>query len=191
MAMNFSTHHTNNTWGDLGFVCECWNQRTAKAGDAHTLTKQSLTTLNKCFLSQSRMLMVEFMQQGTTITSEVYCQALENYVGPFRTKGLECSSMKIRVRMQLLALEHCWSISAGSCLTTLLTSLISLQATATCLRTWRTGWDHSTSTIMRSWRKLSKRGEFTGGRLLWQRHTTTYFPIQVYQFRRWLRWEVG
>jgi hypothetical protein len=30
----------------------------------------------------------------------------------------------MRVRIQLLALEHCWSISTGSCLTTLLTVLI-------------------------------------------------------------------
>jgi hypothetical protein len=34
---------------------------------------------------------VEFMQQGTTITSEVYCKTLtKNCVGPFRTKGMEC-----------------------------------------------------------------------------------------------------
>jgi hypothetical protein len=28
----------------------------------------------------------------------------------------------------------------------------------TCLPTWRTDWDHSASTIMRSWWKVSKRG---------------------------------
>jgi hypothetical protein len=48
------------------------------------------------------------------------------------------------------------SISTGSCLTTLLTALILFQTTAACLPTWRTGWDHSISTIMRSWRKVSK-----------------------------------
>jgi hypothetical protein len=36
------------------------------------------------------VLMVEFMQQGTTITSEVYCETLKNCVGPFRTKVVEC-----------------------------------------------------------------------------------------------------
>jgi hypothetical protein len=36
--------------------------------------------------------------------------------------------MTMRVRIRLLAFEHCWSISAGSCLTTLLTALITLRA---------------------------------------------------------------
>jgi hypothetical protein len=36
------------------------------------------------------VLMVEFMQQETTITSEVYCETPKNCVGPFRTKGVEC-----------------------------------------------------------------------------------------------------
>jgi hypothetical protein len=39
----------------------------------------------------------------------------------------------MRVLIQLLALEHCWSISTGSCLTILLTALISLR---TCLPTY-------------------------------------------------------
>jgi hypothetical protein len=43
-------------------------------------------------------------------------------------------------------------------LTTLLTALISLQATTICFPNWRNGCDHSISTIMRSWLKVSKRG---------------------------------
>jgi hypothetical protein len=35
--------------------------------------------------------------------------------------------------IQLLTLDHCWGISTGSCLTTLLTVLILLHATTTCL----------------------------------------------------------
>jgi hypothetical protein len=99
-----------------------------------------------------------FMQHGTTVTSEVYC------VGPtFRNKrrGMltygVVSSMTMRVRMQLLALEHCWGISTRSCFTTLLTALISLHAATTYLPTWRSGWDHGASAI-RSWWNLSKRG---------------------------------
>jgi hypothetical protein len=38
------------------------------------------------FRDRRRALMVEFMQKGTTITSEVHCGTL----GPFRTKGVEC-----------------------------------------------------------------------------------------------------
>jgi hypothetical protein len=33
-----------------------------------------------CFLGQKRVLMVEFIQQGTAITSEMYCKTL-NCVG--------------------------------------------------------------------------------------------------------------
>jgi hypothetical protein len=43
--------------------------------------------------------------------------------------------MTMRVGIQPLALEHYCSVSAGSCLTTLLKALISLQTTTTCLLT--------------------------------------------------------
>jgi hypothetical protein len=67
-------------------------------------------------------------------------------------RQVQCSSMTMHVRVQLLALEHCWSISTGSCLTNLLTDLISLRATTTNNTTWRTGWDHSASTLMSWWK---------------------------------------
>jgi hypothetical protein len=38
------------------------------------------------FWKRKGVLMVEFMQQGTTVTFEVYCKTLKNGVGPFRTK---------------------------------------------------------------------------------------------------------
>jgi hypothetical protein len=41
---------------------------------------------------------------------------------------------------------------------TLLKDLILLQATTTCLPTWRTGCDHGASTIMTSWQKEPKCG---------------------------------
>jgi hypothetical protein len=59
--------------------------------------------------------------------------------------------MTTDVCIRLLTLEHCWRISTGSC-------LILFWVSTTCLPTWRTGWDHSDSTIMRSWWKVSKRG---------------------------------
>jgi hypothetical protein len=64
--------------------------------------------------------------------------------------------MTVCICIQLLALKHCRSISNGSCLTTLLTALISLQVTTTCLLTWRIGWDHSALTVVRGWWKVSK-----------------------------------
>jgi hypothetical protein len=42
------------------------------------------------FWAREGVLMLKFMQQVTTITSEVYCETLKNCVGPFRTKGKEC-----------------------------------------------------------------------------------------------------
>jgi hypothetical protein len=42
------------------------------------------------FWDRKRVLIREFMQQGTTVMSEVYCKAQKNYIRPFRTKGMEC-----------------------------------------------------------------------------------------------------
>jgi hypothetical protein len=44
----------------------------------------------KVFWDRKGVLIVEFMQQGTTITPEVYCEVLKNCIRPFRTKGVEC-----------------------------------------------------------------------------------------------------
>jgi hypothetical protein len=85
----------------------------------------------------------------------VYCEILKNCVRPFRTISVECwptelcSSMAMHTCIQLLALRQCWSISTGSCLTTIPKALISLWVTTTRLPTWRSRWDHSASTIMR------------------------------------------
>jgi hypothetical protein len=42
------------------------------------------------FCVRKGVLMVEFMQKGTTVMSEVYSETLKNCIGPFRTKGMEC-----------------------------------------------------------------------------------------------------
>jgi hypothetical protein len=91
------------------------------------------------FWDRKGVLVVEFMQQGGTITSEVYretltkmSKAIQNKMRGMLTFGVMLLH-DMRVGIQLLALEHCWSISTGSYLTTLLTSLISLRATTTCL----------------------------------------------------------
>jgi hypothetical protein len=52
--------------------------------------KQTLSSrklMAAAFWDRKVVLMEEFMQQGTTINSEVYCETLKNCVGPFRTKG--------------------------------------------------------------------------------------------------------
>jgi hypothetical protein len=94
----------------------------------------------------------------------VYCKTLKELCGAIQNKrhGMLTSGVVLlhdnAHPLKVLTLEHCWSISTRSCLITLLTTLISLWATITCFPTWRTGCDHNTSTIMRSWWKGSKHG---------------------------------
>jgi hypothetical protein len=42
------------------------------------------------FWGRKGVLMVEFMQQRTTIALEKYCETLKKQLGPFRTKGEDC-----------------------------------------------------------------------------------------------------
>jgi hypothetical protein len=46
--------------------------------------------LTAVFWGKKGMMMVEFMQLGTTITPELYCKPLKNCVVPFRIVGMEC-----------------------------------------------------------------------------------------------------
>jgi hypothetical protein len=66
---------------------ETKQQSAVKAVGAHTITRQAEKNVNKClparklmaivFWDRKKVLMVEFMQQGNTITSEVYCKTLK------------------------------------------------------------------------------------------------------------------
>jgi hypothetical protein len=79
------------------------------------------------FWDRKGVLMVEFMQQGTTITSEVYCKTLNQLRTAIQNKRHEMlTSGIVHGRIQLFALEHCWSISTWGIFTTLLTVPISL-----------------------------------------------------------------
>jgi hypothetical protein len=99
---------------------------------------------------------VKFTLLSTFFTQEIWVlrKSIVNYTR-FMAKMWWVT---MRDCIQQLGLKHCWSISTGSCLTTLLTALILLRGTTTCLPIWRTGWDHSTSTIIRRWWKVSKHG---------------------------------
>jgi hypothetical protein len=67
--------------------------------DTYTFTKQAekVSTNVACrwlmaavFWDRKGVLMVEFMQEGTTVMSEVYCKTLKkNCVGQFRKKGVD------------------------------------------------------------------------------------------------------
>jgi hypothetical protein len=82
--------------------------------DVHTLTKQTEKFKQTLFFPARRLmvtvfwdmnevLIVEFMQQGTTITPEVYCEPLKNCV----VFGMLTYGITVRIRIQLLALlEH-------------------------------------------------------------------------------------
>jgi hypothetical protein len=43
-----------------------------------------------CFFEREAVKIVEFVQQGTTITSQMHCATLKNCVRPFRTQGADC-----------------------------------------------------------------------------------------------------
>jgi hypothetical protein len=92
------------------------------------------------FWDRKGILMVEFMQQGTTIMSEVYCKTLKELHRTIQNKG--CGILIASVVLlhdnacpPTAALEHCWSVSVGSSLTTLFTAQISLRVTTACLNT--------------------------------------------------------
>jgi hypothetical protein len=61
--------------------------------DAHTFTKQAENfkqmsarkLMAVVFWDRNILLVVEFMQQGMTIMSEVYCKTLKNCVGPWES----------------------------------------------------------------------------------------------------------
>jgi hypothetical protein len=118
--------------------------------DAH-IHQTSRKSLNKCCLPERKLMaaifwdrkeapMVEFMQQGTTVTLEVYCKTLKKLHRAIQNKrrGMLIFGVMLlhdTVSIQLLILQHCWSISTGSCLITLLTALTLFQVTITCLPT--------------------------------------------------------
>jgi hypothetical protein len=85
------SYHASNRWWTLGLICEFWNQSAVKAVDAH-IHQRSRNNLNKCSLLESWWAaafwdrkgasVVEFMQEGTTIIWKVYCETIEDCVGP-------------------------------------------------------------------------------------------------------------
>jgi hypothetical protein len=133
-----------------GFICECQNQRAVKAVDAHTFTKQAEVWKNvvykkadgSCFHGQERSAdgLIRAAMDHDNVRSVLRNKKKLLTAIQKKKRGMLASSVmllydNVCVRIQLLALEHCWSISTGSCLTTLFTALISLQATATCIPT--------------------------------------------------------
>jgi hypothetical protein len=152
MAISQSHCMSNRSW-NLGLIFECWNQRALKAVDARTFTQQQRDDGNS-FLGQDKM--VEFRKQRTTMMSHVCCEVLKNCIGPAIQKKRHGILTSIVVLLHDDAhphtaahtralLEHFnWEMCDHQ---------FSLQATT---HIWRTGCNHITSTIMRSWWKVSK-----------------------------------
>jgi hypothetical protein len=83
--------------------------------------------------------MVEFMQQGTTM-SEVYCKTLKKKLHTAIQNNRHGMLLHDNVGPHTAArTSTLLDISTGSCLTTLLTALISLCATTTCF-TYPKNW---------------------------------------------------
>jgi hypothetical protein len=68
-------------WWNLGFISECWNQRAVKAVDTYKMKKFKQRSARRLtatiFWDRKWMLMAEFTQQGTTVTSLVYWETLK------------------------------------------------------------------------------------------------------------------
>jgi hypothetical protein len=103
------------------------------------------------------VLMVEFMQQGTTITSEAYCKT------PKKVRRAV-----VMLTCGVVLLHENAPLHTAACTRALLEHLkwelfdhppySPDTATTTSLPIWRTGWDHSTSAVIRSWWKVWKCG---------------------------------
>jgi hypothetical protein len=115
-------------------------------GRAHACEVVCQKADDSCFLGQERNADGGIHATRTTIMSEVCETGEKKLYRAIQNKwhGMLTSSLLVVLlhdnahHMQLLALdalEHCGSISNGSCLTAFLTSLISLRATATCFLT--------------------------------------------------------
>jgi hypothetical protein len=65
-------HRTSNRWWNLGFICECWNQRAVKVVDAHTFTKQAeKVQINVVCLPETRWQLISGREKewGSTYVS--------------------------------------------------------------------------------------------------------------------------
>jgi hypothetical protein len=103
------------------------------------------------FWGSKGVLMVEFMQQGTTITPEVYCEtlsAIQNKRHGILTYSIvlvhDNALLHAAARTRALLDHFNWELFDHHPYSP------DLRATVTCLPTRRTGWDHIASTIMRS-----------------------------------------
>jgi hypothetical protein len=84
------SHCMSNRWWNLGFIFECWNQKSSQSSGSTHIHQTGRRSLNKCCLPARKLvaavvlgrkgvLTVEFMQQGTTMW-EVYCKTLKKTV---------------------------------------------------------------------------------------------------------------
>jgi transposase len=103
------------------------------------------------------VLMIEFMQQGTTITSEVYCETLWKLHRAIQNKRCEMLTSGVVLfhdNERLHTAAHTWALLEHFNWELFNHPPYSpdfTPVTTICFPTWRNGWDHSTSTIMRSW----------------------------------------
>jgi hypothetical protein len=73
------SHRTSNRWWNLSIICECWNQRSVKAVDAHTFAKQAekfKQTLSACQKADGNC----FLGQESCATGGIYVTRDHNSV---------------------------------------------------------------------------------------------------------------
>jgi hypothetical protein len=71
--------------------CTHFHQRSRKCLKKPYSASKLLETV---FWDRTGLLLMQFMQQGITIRSQIYCKTLKNFIGPFRAK---CGMLTSRV----------------------------------------------------------------------------------------------
>jgi hypothetical protein len=85
----FLNHIVRVTGDETWVICECWNQRTVKVVNTYTFTKRPKKNLNRrlparklmatIFWERKGVLTVVFMQRGTAVMSQVYCETHQKF----------------------------------------------------------------------------------------------------------------
>ena len=116
------------------------------------------------FWDREGVLLVDFLERGSTINCERYCETMKKLRRAIQNKRRGKLSSKVLffmttpARTRPIALESSWIILDGRYLIIRRTVRILRLATTTCFQTWRPGSQRSTSTTTRNCRQAWMSG---------------------------------
>jgi hypothetical protein len=131
--------------------------------------------------------MLEFMKQGTTV-SEVYCKTFKKLCSAIQNKRHGMLTYGVVFFHDNVCPHTAASIQAFQLGVVWPPSLQPWYHSERLLPVYLPEELVKITVLQQLWLDVSCQNvvELTGGRLLWHRHTETYSPIQVPQFRWWL-----